>query len=88
MSKTLTILALGLALSATATSFSAESSLFSRVRTRSVFASSRGETGGEAPARPTAPKKITGADQISGMLREMGFEPRELGDRVVSAKTA
>ena len=81
----------GLAMAATSLAFSAENSLFSRVRVDSVFDSSTSPTS-SPPGQDSSKSiddvedKLSDAGQLNRMLRNAGFEPKEVGGRAVSAE--
>jgi hypothetical protein len=81
----------GLAIAATSLTFSAENSLFSRVRVNSVFDSSTSPIS-DPPRQDSSESidevkaKLSDAGQLTRLLQNAGFEPKEVGSRAVSAE--
>ena len=92
MRRFVTALVFSLAITAgSAVVFSADNSLFSDVRVHAVFTPAKGDSV-DTSKRPTENSadtpltKATDAGELSRMLRQAGFEPKEVGSSVVTTK--
>jgi hypothetical protein len=80
-----------LAIAATSLTFSAENSLFSRVRVNSVFDSSTSPNSestrqDSSESIDDVKSKLSDAGQLTRLLQNAGFESKEVGSRAVSAE--